>query len=219
MQQGEGSALIGEALTATSRWGTYNHFGDRADSTYGPVIGTPYEMSHFRKFRKVALDVANFPAAFPIVSNPKRSDFSNEIALRLVETFDVAYSMMLDALERSFAAPAPEPGSGSENRPDPFFALAVPLMHHVMPKLARGLMQTPMLIDGDATVGPNAAPTYLYRPGCDAHVLGQHHAKAREAASKIADRRRRNELIVMLDDVGIHTAELTTPQLSLSPTL
>lgn len=214
MQQGEGSALVGEAITATSRWGTYNYFGDRVDGTYGPIIGTPYEMSHFRKFRKAALDIANFPAAYPIVSNPKRSEFTSEIALRLVETFDVAYSMMLDALERSFVAALPEPA----NQPDPFFALALPLMHHVMPKLARGLMQTPMLIDGDGAVGPNAAPTYLYRHGCDALTLTQHHVGAREAASNITDRRRRNELLVMLDDVRIHTEALMTLQLSLSPT-
>jgi len=214
MQQGEGSAVVGEALTATSRWGAYNYFGDRVDGTYGPVIGTPYEMSHFRKFRKVALDAANFPATYPIASNPKRTDFSNEIALRLVETFDVAYSMMIDALERSFIAPSPEPGA----HPDPFFALALPLMHHVMPRLARALVQTAMHSDGDGAVGPNAAPTYIYRSGCDALALQTHHEKAREAASKITDRGQRNRTMAMLDEVRTYASELVTLQRGLSQT-
>ncbi|CAN7161207.1 ferritin-like protein [Trinickia sp. LjRoot230] len=206
VQQGEGSAPAAAALVATSAFGTYNYFGDRVDGTYGPIIGTPYEMSHFRKFRMAALDVANFPATYPIASNPKRSDFSNEVALRLVETFDVAYSMMLDALESSFAAAAPS-ASGA---PDPFFARALPLMHHVMPTLARGLACTPMLADGDSTVGPNAAPTYLYQPGCDVLTFERQHAKAREAASTIRNRTARDELMTMLDDVRRHTTALVS---------
>jgi hypothetical protein len=214
VQQGEGSAPLGEALTGTSPWGTYDHFGDRADGTYGPIIGTPYEMSHFRKFRMAALDAANFPATYPIASNPRRSDFSNEVALRLTETFDVAYSIMLDALEGSFAAPPRRPAEA----PDPFFALALPLMHRVMPKLASALMQTPMFSHGDSAVGPNAAPTYLYQPGCDALALSKKHAKAREAASGIGPRRQREQLMGLLDDVQHDVAELATLPLSVAPT-
>ncbi|MFC0691491.1 ferritin-like domain-containing protein [Paraburkholderia humisilvae] len=212
VQQGEGSVPVGQAMIAASQWGTYNHFGDRVDGTYGPIIGTPYEMSHFRKFRLVALDVVNFPATYPITSNPKRSDFSNEVALRLVETFDVAYSIMLDALEGSFVALSHQPGEA----PDPFFAQTLPLMHHVMPKLARGLMQTPMYSDGDSAVGPNAAPTYLYQTGCDALAFKRQHTKAREAAIKATDRTRRDELMAMLDDVQNYTAELISLQHSVS---
>lgn len=160
VKQGEGSAPEGQSFVPVQAFGAYNHYGERSDGTYGPIIGTPLELSHFAKFRQVALDVANFPATYPIISNPRRSDFSSKTALALAEAFDCAYSLMLDGLEQSFRQPAP----GA--RADAFFAIVLPLMHQAMPDLARMLMQTPTRDDGDASVGPNCAPTYIYQSGC-----------------------------------------------------
>lgn len=159
LQQGEGSVPEAQSYVPTERWGTYNHYGERTDGTYGPIIGTPFEMSHFKKFRTVALDKANFPPTFPIMSDPRRDDFHDELAIEAAEVFDVAYSIMLSALERSFRQPR-------DDAPDPFFALALPLMHQVLPSVARTLMNTATRSDGDNAVGPNAAPTYLYQSGC-----------------------------------------------------
>lgn len=160
LQQGEGGVPEGQSYNPAERWGTYNHYGNRTDGTYGPIIGTPYEMSHFKKFRTVALDSANFPPTYPIVSNPQRDDFHDKSALDAAITFDMAYSIMLDALERSFRKPE------NPDAPDVFFTLCLPLMHQVMPALARTLMNTATRSNGDNAVGPNAAPTFLYQPGC-----------------------------------------------------
>lgn len=167
LQQGEGSVPEAQSYVPLEPWGTYNHYGDRTDGTYGPIIGTPYEMSHFKKFRTVALDTANFPSTYPIVSNARREDFSNPVAIKKAELFDAAYSIMLDALELSFRQPL-RPGM-----PDPFFALALPLMHKTLPDLARVLMTTPTRSEGDGSVGPNAAPTFVYRSGCSLSGLGK----------------------------------------------
>lgn len=159
LQQGEGSVPEGQALVPIQPFATYNQYGTRTDGTYGPIIGTPYEMSHFIKFRQVALDSANFPATYPIIGNPRRVDFTSRRALHLAEVFDFCYSLMLDAMEKSFHAPAPSQTA------DPFFAVVLPLMHTYLPTLARLLMTTPMRDAGDASVGPNAAPTWHYTPG------------------------------------------------------
>lgn len=158
VQQGEGSVPESQSMIPIEPWATYNTYGERTDGTYGPIIGTPYEMSHFKKFRTVSLDKDSFPDSYPIVSNPKRSDFTNPVAIELAELFDIAYSLMLDAMEHSFAARA-----GHAN--DTFFTLALPLMHQAMPNLARRLMNTPLHKDTNSSVGPNGAPTYLYQPG------------------------------------------------------
>ena len=48
--------------------------------------------------------------------------------------------------------------------PDLFFGVVLNLMHHVLPQLARTLMNTPAHANGDGTTGPNAAPTWVYQP-------------------------------------------------------
>jgi hypothetical protein len=166
VQQGEGHVPIGRPLMPFERFGAYNQYGKRSDGTYGPIIGTPYELSHFIKFRTVALDTADFPATYPIVSNARREDFTNPTAIEKAKQFDVAYSVILKALEASFRAPA------APTIPDPYFATALPLMHQVLPNLARALMSTPTRADGDALAGPNAAPTFVYDADASVNGLG-----------------------------------------------
>jgi Ferritin-like len=166
VQQGEGHAPWGKPLDPREKWGTYNYYGMRTDGTYGPIIGTPLESTHFVKFRTIALDTANFPKTRPIVSNPKIGDFTNPEAVQKAQTFDMAYSVMLSALEAAFST-RPHPAK------DPYFGVALPLMHDVMPSLARSLMSTPALENGDPDVGPFAAPTFTYMPDADIAGLGK----------------------------------------------
>ncbi len=156
MQQGEGTVPEGQEMRASQPFATYNNYATRSDGTYGPIVGLPHELSHFVKFRQVALDTANFPPTYPIVSNPRREEFS-ERALALATAFDYCYSLMLDALEHSFH-------KHGRTQADPFFAVVLPLMHQYLPSLARMLMTTPLREQGDPAVGPNAAPTWLYSP-------------------------------------------------------
>ncbi|MEN9867931.1 MAG: hypothetical protein RL748_3521, partial [Pseudomonadota bacterium] len=41
VKQGEGSAPEGQSLVPVQAFGAYNHYGERSDGTYGPIIGTP----------------------------------------------------------------------------------------------------------------------------------------------------------------------------------
>lgn len=132
VKQGEGTVPATAPLVPIERYGTYNHYGQRTDGTYGPILGTPCEMSHFTKFRRVALDTANFPATLPIISNPAIDQFTNATARAKAELFDRHYSVLLRALERCFQA----------ELPDPYFGVVLNLMHRVLPRLARALMTT-----------------------------------------------------------------------------
>lgn len=176
VEQGEGSVPSGEPLVPLEPWSTYNAYGTRTDGTYGPIIGVPFEMSHFTKFRKVALDTANFPSTYPIISNARPQDLSKPEAVKKAKMFDVAYSVMLNALQNSFRKP---PHKGA---PDPFFALVLPLMHQVMPNLARSLMTTAAHAHGDSSVGPNAAPMFLYQPSAKLADLTANLRRAVDAA-------------------------------------
>lgn len=163
IEQGEGHAPWAQPLVPTERWGTYNSYGLRTDGTYGPIIGQPYEATHFIKFRTFALPNSDIPETWPIIANPKRTDFTNPDAISQADDFDHAYSVMLKALEAAFRK---QPAGAS----DPFFTTALPLMHDTLPSLALRLMQTPAFLHGDGAPGPNAAPLFVF--DVDATVAG-----------------------------------------------
>lgn len=154
--QGEGAVSDSHPLVAAQPYGAYEHYGMRTDGTYGPILGTPYELSHYYKFLMVA-NSANLPETLPIISNPKTSDFANPKAAHAAETFNLCYSVMLEALQLSFTA--------SGTSADLYFKFVLPMMHTQLPALANYLMNTPALSHGDASVGPNATPTFEYIPG------------------------------------------------------
>ncbi|WP_114857445.1 ferritin-like domain-containing protein [Azospirillum brasilense] len=153
VQQGEGAVNPTHPLVPQQPYGAYEHYGARTDGTYGPILGTPYELSHYYKFLRVA-DAPDFPDTLPIVSNPRVSDFANATAVQAVKAFNIGYSVMLQSLEASFT----KAGGAA----DSYFTLALPLMHNQLPTLANLVMQLPVFPDGDPTVGPNAAPTFEY---------------------------------------------------------
>lgn len=182
-QQGEGSVPPGQSFAASEPWSTYNQYGARSDGTYGPIIGSPTEMSHFAKFLGVALATDPFPQTYPILSNPKRSDFCYPLTVGLAEAFDMAYSIMLDHLQASFRRPE----AGAK---DSFFSVVLPLMHTVMPVLARLLMTTPINENGDNSVGPNAAPTWIYQAGASIGGLHAGIAKLLELPGLSSDQQK-----------------------------
>lgn len=156
VQQGEGAVDPNHTLVPLEQYGAYNHYGQRADGTYGPILGTPYELSHYFKFMRVA-DTHPFPDSYPILANPRQEYFSNPLAQQKSNLFDQAYSLMLDTLQASFQV---------EYGADLYFKVSLPIMHEVLPALADDLMQrTPVAIDGNPSIGPNAAPAYLYQAG------------------------------------------------------
>ncbi|GAB2198846.1 ferritin-like domain-containing protein [Sessilibacter sp. MAH4] len=152
VKQGEGTVPAEAPLVPFEATGTYNHYGHRTDGTYGPILGTPYELSHFAKFRKVSLEPTVFPDTYPVISNPVTSDYTNPTAIQLATTFDQQYSIMLRAFEKSFNA----------SEADPYFGVVLSIMHRVLPDLARSLMQTPAFNGGNSSVGPTAAPAWIY---------------------------------------------------------
>ncbi|NDY92837.1 ferritin-like domain-containing protein [Ideonella livida] len=164
VEQGEGRVPAGAPLVPQEPFGTYNQYGIRTDGTYGPILGTPLELSHFSRFRQVSLSSDPFPPTLPISSNPADEAFGNPLAQALSRSFNNAYSVMLHAFEQSFTA-----GMG-----DPYFGVVLNLMHQVLPQLALALMSTPAQQGGDASVGPNAAPTWRYLP--QARMPGLRHA-------------------------------------------
>jgi len=163
VRQGEGKVPADKPLVPREPFGAYNQYGMRTDGTYGPILGTPEELSHFMKFREVSLDQANFPPTLPITSNPRLDDFSNPAALGLAKLFNQHYSVMLRAFERTFV----------RGDFDPFFGIVLNLMHEVLPSMAATLMTTPAHDNGNSEVGPNAAPTWSWDDSADVHTLAR----------------------------------------------
>ncbi|MFZ2725969.1 MAG: ferritin-like domain-containing protein [Methylococcaceae bacterium] len=208
VQQGEGSVPSGKPLNPTEKWGAYNHYGLRTDLTYGPIIGKPNEMSHFMKFRAITQSNDAFPSTYPIISNPKREYFTNPMAVELAKCFDYAYSIMLQALERTFVKPKCLHGRWAEV--DPYFTVALPLMHYVLPNLARTLMTTPAYTDGDSAVGPNAAPTFLYEADANIDSLRKSLEESIDAIRQYADPSTRDTQLIPLLTALEYVQQLTT---------
>jgi Ferritin-like len=164
VEQGEGAVDPTRALVSDEPWGTYLQYGQRLDGTYGPILGSPYELSHYFKFKRVS-ESGPFPGTYPIVSNPRISDFGNPRAKQLAVAFNRYYSVMLNSLEKSFFK--------TSNQRDPYFEVTLPLMHTHLPQIATQLVSTPVMADGDPTVGPNATPTFEYESGSTLKSLEQ----------------------------------------------
>jgi hypothetical protein len=153
MQQGEGAAPPSATYRALQPWGSYNRYGNRNDGTYGPILGTPYELSHYFKFKAIADGKTPLPSVYPMLPNPSSDKFTNPKAQQLDTQFNYWYGVLVRTLEEIFS---------SNVTPDPYFTVVVKIMQSVFPTLATELMQTPVLEDGDADLGPTAGPTFEY---------------------------------------------------------
>ncbi|UAA39201.1 ferritin-like protein [Paraneptunicella aestuarii] len=156
VEQGEGASDPGHPLVAQQPFGAYNHYGERVDGTYGPILGTPLELSHYFKFKKVVDNPVSFPEVRPTVAVASLDNYTNPLAVEMVKAFNTIYSVMLSSLEKSF-----EKGDQAEQV---YFQLTLPIMHEMLPALARAIMQVPIWKEGNQNVGPNALPTWEYRP-------------------------------------------------------
>ncbi len=160
MQQGEGAVPPNREYQPDQRWGTYNYYGLRSDETYGPILGTPLDMSHFFKFKDLADGTIPIGETYPMLPNPSVEKFKNQWAQRLAEVFNDCYGLLVRALQETFG-PSPKP-SAPDSDPDPYFAVIVPIMQSIFTRLATQLMQIPVLSAGDSTLGPNAGPCFQY---------------------------------------------------------
>lgn len=155
-EQGEGATTPQPPVPGDDPFGGYEHYGVREDGTYGPILGTPWEMSHYYKFRALANGAIPSPTAYPMQANPNPDDLEGAVR-EVSDLFDACYSLVLRGLERAF-------GSPDEDRS--FFGVAFPVMHFALPPLARLLMQTtlrPQAQDNEASLGPTAGPAFLVR--------------------------------------------------------
>jgi hypothetical protein len=152
-EQGEGAPLAHPPLPGEEPFGTYDGYGARADGTYGPIIGTPWEMSHYRRFEQLAGGEIPIPATYPMQPNPSLESLVGPV-LQLAELFDACWTLVLTSLERTL---------GTKGGERAFFENALPLMQFALPQLATVLMQTPLQEGADPALGPNAGPRFLYR--------------------------------------------------------
>ena len=156
-QQGEGSLPPDQRLYQKQQWGAYNHYGKRSDDTYGPILGTPFDLSHYFKFKDLADGTIPIGDTYPMLPNPSPEKFTSPWTRELAELFNGCYGLLVKTLQVLF---------GSPTEPDPYFTVIVPLMQSIFPLLATQLMQLPVLADSDPAVGPivgpNAGPCFQY---------------------------------------------------------
>lgn len=153
VQQGEGANPPKQEYQSKQEWGTYNYYGLRSDGTYGPILGTPLDLSHYFKFKDLADGTIPIGETYPMLPNPSPEKFESEWTKKLAELFNDCYGLMLTTLQVLF---------GSKTEPDPYFTVIVPLMQSIFPTLATQLMQLPVLEEGDPNLGPNAGPCFQY---------------------------------------------------------
>jgi hypothetical protein len=155
IEQGEGADLIWEDnkqdYHIMQPWGQYEYYGPRTDGTYGPVLGTPLELSHFFKFKSIIDGTTPLPATYPMAPNPSVEKFNNPLAKKLGTLFNMFYSLLVDQLQNALR--------GDKER---FLTNVVPLMRVALPVLATQLMQVPVAEKSYTSVDPTAGPPFLY---------------------------------------------------------
>ncbi|WP_219463346.1 ferritin-like domain-containing protein [Nonomuraea rhizosphaerae] len=154
VQQGEGALIQQPPAPYEEPYGGYDHYGERLDGTYGPIIGTPWELSHYRRFQRIAEGEVSLPPIYPMQANPSDADLGGDFR-RLSHLFDNLYTLVLVALGEAF---------GRTTAPRPFFQTAFPVMQAALPALATLLMRTPLNPAADPALGPTAGPAFVYRP-------------------------------------------------------
>lgn len=152
VEQGEGAEATAPPAPGDEPFGGYEHYGQRSDGTYGPILGVPWEMSHYYKFQALADGRLPMPAAYPMQPNPSTQALDGDVK-RLSEIFNDCYSLTLRSLQITFSANV---------EPSPFFTVGFPVMQSVLPPLAQLLMQTPVLPEANPDLGPTAGPSFEY---------------------------------------------------------
>jgi hypothetical protein len=152
-QQGEGAVVPQPPRPGEEPCGTLERYGWRLDGTYGPILGTPWEMSHYAKFKSLAGGTTHPPVVYPMQANPCPDQLERPLR-DLSELFNQSYGLLLQSLQCAMS---------SAEQQVAFFGVAFPIMHSVMPALATLLMQTTLLKASDPALGPTAGPSFQYR--------------------------------------------------------
>lgn len=161
-EQGEGALSPKRPEPGPEPYGGFDHYGQRMDGTYGPILGRPWEMSHYMKFEQLADSHAHAPATYPMQPNPSLNRFSG-LVRELALLSDYVYTIMLQELENLFQ-------TSHEER---FFTVVFPIMRFALRPLAILLMQTPLESNADPSLGPTAGPPFRYRPVTPKKALAQ----------------------------------------------
>jgi hypothetical protein len=151
-EQGEGAPSPKKPEQGEDPFGVYEHYGQRLDGTYGPILGRPWEMSHYLKFEKLADGKLAVPPTYPMRPNPSADSFSGYVR-DLALLSDYVYTIMLKELENLFRTA----------REERFFTVVFPIMRFALRPLAILLMQTPLASAGNPSLGPNAGPPFRFR--------------------------------------------------------
>jgi hypothetical protein len=163
IEQGEGATIPRPPLPGEEAFGGYEHYGIRLDGTFGPILGTPWELSHYNKFKQLADGEVPAPATYPMQPDPSTGKLDGELR-QLSGLFDGSFTLVLRALERAFTSP---------ELPVNFFAVAFPVMRLVLPSLAVLLMRTTLESQADPELGPTAGPSFAYHPVPLADLIAQ----------------------------------------------
>lgn len=162
-EQGEGALHPQPPLPYEEPFGGYEFYGQRLDGTYGPILGMPWELSHYRKFQQIADAEVACPPTYPMLPNPSSDQYSGQTRA-LAELFDASFTLVLRAVARAFS---------STDATGAFFGVAFPLMRSALPPLATLLLQTPLQPGADPSLGPVAGPGFAYAPRPLAEMLRQ----------------------------------------------
>jgi hypothetical protein len=128
VKQGEG------ARSAWQGYGTDRPEGPPPVGTYGQNR-LSQELAHYYMFEALASGDVEIPETYPMETNFRTCHFKAAWARDLSDLFNACYVATLRSLERALGAPAAE---------GTFFSATFPLMHAVLPPLARLLLQTPL---------------------------------------------------------------------------
>lgn len=170
-EQGEGAPLAHPPFPGEQPFGGYDNYGMRPDGTYGPIIGTPWEMSHYGKFKQLATGEVEVPPTHPMQANPSDEELEGPVR-KCSELFDACYTAVLVALERAFTSTETDAA---------FFGQALSVMQFVLPQLAAVLMRTPLQHGADPALGPNAGPSFVYRLQRPAEIVARARSLLGEA--------------------------------------
>lgn len=153
VEQGEGAPGTDSPTIPNEPYGSYDAYGERPDGTFGPLVRTTEEQSHFYKFMDVAKGMYPLGNVYPMLPNPVAEAFESSAAKQLAEILNGCYGIMVRGLETTF---------NSKTEPDPFFTVVFAMMQGIIPSLSVQLMQMPAGDYIDPAVGPNAGPTFRY---------------------------------------------------------
>lgn len=185
-EQGEGAdvarTLDPQKYQMKQPWGQYEYYGPRVDGTYGPVLGTPLELSHYFKFKALADGTMPLPETYPMAPNPKVGNFKTPLAVELGNLFNGFYSIMVDELQIALQ------GSREGDR-ERFFTTVLTLMRTDLPALAAQLMRIPTVPEGSASLGPTAGPPFEYHSSQSRATVAD---TARTLAEEVAEGRHDN---------------------------